>query len=442
MSPFGYLKGCVGALIAYPIAERLEKRDVRTKMRGLQSYYSLPFVKRRELAVARLTQILTFAGEYVPYYRDLFAARRFVPDKVRRDPRYMEDLPFLTKDIIREQGTRLLSSPLEGIKYHACKTGGSTGPSCVVYMDQEAADYSSAITRYSRERIGKMKYMSELHFASQFPDSFPLRDRLREHFKCIAMNRSNIFFDRLDAAGLEKIWHSLRSRLPYLVHGHPSTLYALACYVEQSYGGGKAFEVFESSGELLAPYMRETIARALRCRVTDRYGLAEFGVIAYELDPRRNELQVLESEGWPECLPLDGSEGDQELIFTGFRNRLMPLLRYHTGDLALVEERPDGFFLAHLVGRIHDTVLINGVPYTSQYVQDLLDRVGGIQEFQIDLRVSPPILRLVAEEGVDEKAVVRRIKGWWKEGFEVRFGRHEDLVRVGHRSKFRRVVQA
>jgi len=123
-----HLGGLVGALIAYPIAERLEKRDVRTKVGELRRHYGLPFSERRGLAVNRLIQILEFAGERVPYYRDLFAERRFAPDSVRRDTRYMEELPFLTKDIIQEQGTRLLSSPLDRIRHHECKTGGSTGP--------------------------------------------------------------------------------------------------------------------------------------------------------------------------------------------------------------------------------------------------------------------------------------------------------------------------
>jgi phenylacetate-CoA ligase len=439
----GYLGGLVRALIAYPIAERLEKRDVRTKVGELRRHYGMPFSERRGLAVNRLIQILEFAGERVPYYRDLFAERRFVPGKVRRDTRYMEDLPFLTKDIMQEQGARLLSSPLDGIRHHKCKTGGSTGASCVIYLDREAADYSSAVTQYARERIGKERRKPELHFAGRFPEAFPLRDRLREHCKCFAMNRSNLFFDRLDAVGLEEIWRTLRRSRPYLVHGHPSTLYALACHVAERYGGGKAFEVFESSGELLAPHMREAIALHLRCRVIDRYGLAEFGVIAYEPASDRNGLEVLESEGWPESLPLDGSsgDGDREIVFTGFRNRLMPLVRYRTGDLARLEERPNGFFLTDLVGRIHDVVAINGVVYPSHYIQDLLDRVGGIQDFQIDVRFSPPLLRLVMEAGADASEILQRLNAWWKDEMQIRIVQHCDLVRVGHRAKFRRVVQ-
>jgi len=435
------LKGYLGAYIAYPIAERFEQRDVHTKVQELKSYYSLPFPRRLSLARSKLIDIVKLAGEQVPYYQDLFAARGFIPDKLRKDLRYLEDLPYLTKDIIREQGDRLLSRSLDGIRYHQCKTAGSTGPSCAIYIDQEAADYSAAVIRHGREQIGKMRRMSELHFATQFPDAFPLRDRLRERCKCFAMNRSNIFFDRLDSAALEKIWLALSRRQPYLVHGTPSILYALACYVEHAHGGGKAFEVFESSGELLAPYMRETITRVFRCRVIDRYGMAEFGVIAYQLGPSPDRLQVLESEGWPELLPVEGSDSCQEFVFTGFRNRLMPLLRYRTGDLADVEETRDGFFLVGLMGRIHDAVPIHGLPYSSQYIQDVLDRVGGIQEFQIDMHFSPPVLRLVPEVGANQNEILTRLNGWWQDSFEMRFVQHDELVRVGHRSKFHHVVR-
>jgi hypothetical protein len=114
------------------------------------------------------------------------------------------------------------------------------------------------------------------------------------------MNRTNIFFDRLDEFGLEEMIQILKRRKPYLAHAHPSTIYPLACYVEKKYGNLKLFEVFESSGELLEPYQREVIAKALKCRVIDRYGLAELGVMAYQLGGEKSSLQVFESEGWVE----------------------------------------------------------------------------------------------------------------------------------------------
>ena len=440
--PLRLIKGLVSANIAYPYAEKREQREIRSKLNELRQFYRLDKAQRRAIATNRLVDTLRFAGDSVPYYRDLFAQFGFDPEKVRTDVRYLSDLPHLTKDIIREQGDRILSAPLDQTRHHVCKTGGSTGLSCVIHYDQAGADYSAAVTLYARERIGKIKHKTELHFACRFPDATVPQWPTREDFKCFAMNRSNIFFSSVDDAGLEEIWQTLKRRRPYLAHAHPSTIYALACYVERKYAGGKAFEVFESSGELLEPYQREAISRALRCRVVDRYGLAELGVVGYELSGAESGLQVMESEAWPESFEVEGAEnGEHELVFTGYRNHLMPLIRYRTGDLAKVEDGPQGFHLSNVVGRIHDLVSINGIEHPTHHIQDMLDhRVGGIQEFQIDLRSTPPLLKIVPEGFADKEEIRRKITGFWGQGFELQFVNHDAFVRVGRHAKFRHVV--
>jgi len=438
--PLRLLKGLVSAYIAYPVAERSEQRLIRPKLAELRRYYQLSFEKRLSIARDRLADTLVFAGKTVPYYQALFAQLAFDPEKVRRDVAYLRDLPYLTKDIIREQGDRLLSRSLEGLRHHACKTGGSTGVSTVIQYDQDAVDYSAAVTLYVRERIGKKKHKTELHFACRFPGADSKSWPSREDWKCFAMNRSNIFFDRIDDAGLEEIWQTLKRRRPFLIHEHPSTIYALACHIERRYGRGKAFEVFESSGELLQPYMREKIENVLRCRVVDRYGLAELGVMAYELDGQLYGLQVLESEGWPEQRADDDGH---ELVFTGFRNRLMPLIRYATGDRARVLQKQNAFVLTDVVGRIHDVVPINGVDHPTHHIMDMLDhRVGGIQEFQIDLRGVRPILRIVEEPQASREEIVRKLETFWPGAFQIEFVGHDAFMRVGHRAKFRHVVTA
>jgi phenylacetate-CoA ligase len=438
-----YIQGLLSSLIAYPIAERQEKRYILNKRTELRTYYKLSFDERKQVASAKLADMIEYAGHAIPYYRDLFQAQAIDPAKLRQDIRYLTDIPFLTKEIIREQGTRLLSHPLQEIRHHVRQTGGSTGLSCQLYYDQKALDYSAAVTLYARETAGKKMHMFELHFASRFPDVFPLKARLREQFKCFTMNRYNLFFDRLDEKGLDETWSALCRRKAHLVHAHPSTIYALACHIERTRGSSKAFDIFESSGELLEPYMRDKIERVLQCRVVDRYGLAEFGVIGYQTMPDSRALMVLDSEGWMESSPAQESSAEQpEIVFTGFRNRLMPLIRYRTGDLGHLTETEEGLFLNNMVGRIHDLIPINGITYPTHYIQDVLDRVGGIQEFQIDLRETPPLLLLVPETGADTDNIRTRLNTWWQDGFRVEFGAHNDLVRVGNRSKFRHVVKA
>lgn len=433
------LTGLLSAYVAYPIAEHLEKRDVRSKFRAIQQYYKEDFAQRKRIAQQRLESTLLFAQAKVPYYRDLFKTINFDPQRVSQDIAYLNDLPYLTKDIIREQGERMLSRSLDGYRHHACKTGGSTGLSSVIHYDQTAADYSAAVTLFCRDTIGKSKRKDELHFACRFPDVPIEKGWTKEDWKCLAMNRSNIFFDRLDEVGLEEIWQTLQHRNPYLVHGHPSTIYALACYVERQYGTAKAFTVFEPSGELLESYMRDTIARVLQCRVVNRYGLAEFGVMAYQLDEARDALQILDSEGWPETVVV---ETESELVLTGFRNQLMPLIRYRTGDLGVLQELDEGFFLTDIVGRVHDMVKINGIDHATHHIQDILDhRVGGIQEFQIDIRHAKPVLRIVPEPEANLEEITQKVVQHWQQAFDLEFVGHDDFVRVGRHAKFRHVVQ-
>lgn len=434
------IRGVAGAYIAYPLAEKLEQRDITSKVSELRKYYCLPYAQRKVLMLEKLVKTLSFAKTAVPYYRELFTKIQFDPEKLYSDIAYLRDVPYLTKDIIREQGERLLAAPLNSIRHHVRKTGGSTGTSAVIYYDQVGLDYSAAVTRYARERVGHSAAKSELHFAASFAKPPKMTLPSKDDVKNFALNRNNIFFDRLDDEGLGAILSELTHHRVHLVHGHPSTLYALACYVEANIGFVKVFDIFESSGELLQDYMRKKIKQVFNCVIVDRYGSAEFGVIGYEFDGEDSPMQLLDSEGWGENIATD--EGN-ELVFTGFHNRLMPLIRYATGDIATIEEGEQGQFLLGLTGRIHDLVDIGGVKYPTHNIMDVMDhKICGIQEFQIRVMESQkPIFNIVPEPHANVGDIQQKVLQYWKGNVEVAIVRNEDLVRVGRHAKFRHVVE-
>lgn len=440
----------IAASIAYPLAEAAEKRAVRPKVKWIHDEIDRSAAERCERAMRRLVEMVEFAGQHVPYYRDLFASISFDVDKLRADPAYFNDIPYLTKDIIREQGDRLLRQDREGLRVHANKTGGSTGTSAYVFYDQEAADWSSAVNRESRRRIGNAEWRSELHFASKFPETFPWRDRMREAVKCLAMNRYNVFFSSFDTVELESIWRQIKSARPHLVHGHPSTMEQLALYVQRTYGPQRTFAVFESSGELLDPQQRETIRTAFNCDVIDRYGLAEAGVVAYQIFPAQSAMRFYEFFAWPEIrsdsdidlVPTtpDGSVG--ELVITPLMNRMMPMLRYRTGDWAELAQTEEGFMVPRMMGRVHDVVTIGGRRLPTHYIQDVLDRVGGIEQFQLEASGNKLLLRVVPELNADIAAISQRVAEWWGDEVVVEAVGTGDLKLVGHRQKFRHLVNA
>jgi phenylacetate-CoA ligase len=128
-------------------------------------------------------------------------------------------------------------------------------------------------------------------------------------------------------------------------------MHQLALHLSSRSDLGKAFRIFESSGELLAEHQRATISRVFQCDIVNRYGLAEVGIVAYQTGQLNPRMLVLDPAAWPEIALVDetneffsfhkGRLG--ELVLTATKNRMMPLIRYRTGDLAVLSETPCGF---------------------------------------------------------------------------------------------------
>jgi phenylacetate-CoA ligase len=427
--------------VLYPLAERRLGRQIRVKADALRKQVNSTFAERQAWVRTQMAAHLERAGCEVPYYRDLFRQFHFDPLKLVDDAAYLQDLPYLTKDIIREQGARLLSERFDPAKLHARESGGSTGPSTRVYYSQEALDWTAAVNLVSLEWAGKRLHMRELHLATRFPETFPWRDRMKERVKEIVLNRTNLFTDHFDPPALDNAWKRIRRARPYLIQGHPSTLYALATHLrDQGVKARGVVEIFESTGEVLEPKKREVIETVFGCRAIDRYGNAEFGVLAHErLGDPQSRLIVLDTIAWPEVALR---EGRSELVFTGLRNDAMPLVRYRTGDLAELESTGEGFFLRRVVGRVHDIVRIGEHHYPTHYLQDLLDRLGGVDEFQVVQQDGPSLLRLVVPDESRRDALARRIESWWGDAVKLEFTNFDGLSRRGWRSKFSHLVDS
>lgn len=442
------VRGLVGSLVVFPVAERLEGRDMRSKQCALAAEMSAPFAERRQRSWNRLVDLVRFSAQKVPYYRDLFSRIGFDADSLARDPKYLNDIPYLTKDIIRAEGERLLREDHMVFRKHVTKSGGSTGPSVHVVYDQEGADWSSAVTRYARAKAGAGAAQLQLHLAARFSDRFPARDRMREQMKCLANNRLNVTFVSFAPNDLDHIWARIRAIRPFMVHGHPSTMYQLALYVADRDNGKNTFDVFESSGEMLDDKQRGTIARVFGCTVIDRYGLAEAGVVAYQTDPSQPGMTVFDPFAWLETADVafdaelphasDGRSG--EIVVTPLHNRMMPLLRYRSGDIATLRETANGFILTDMVGRIHDVVDIAGVRVPTHHIQDVLDRAGKIREFQIEHKDGRPHFRIVAENPETTDAIRNTLAQSWGDAVSVEFIEPGALKLQGWRSKFRHLV--
>ena len=168
--------------------------------------------------------------------------------------------------------------------------------------------------------------------------------------------------------------------------------------------------VFESTGEVLDAKKREAIETVFDCRAIDRYGNAEFGVLAYERMRRHGSsadglrLHRLARES----APREGHEraGVYRLCAT------TPCRWFATAPATwpTCKPPPTVSISPNIVGRVHDLVRIGEHRYPTHYLQDLLDRIGGIDEFQVVERDGASLLRLVVPDANHRVAVSRRIE--------------------------------
>lgn len=432
-----YLK----AYILYPVLEKTLLRRILVKLEIIKKYGKISLPVRLVLRKKKLADVLRMAKENVPYYRELFRKLNFDPGKVEKDTSYLNELPYLDKNIIIEQGPRLLNKKYTRDSLHIRKTGGSTGPSTLIYYSQSALDWTAAANLLVFEWAGKKRHMREAQLSNRQPNLEPWENRLKERLKCLAMNRTNILTDIFDKDSLAKIWERLKKAKPYLIQGHPSTLYALALFLKGNNETAEGIlKVFESTGEVLDKKKRETIEDAFSCEVFDRYGNAEFGVVSHELKDPKGKQKVLDFITWPEILNLEN--GINEIVLTGLTNDAMPLIRYRTGDLGKLEVCEDGFYLKDIQGRVHDIVKIGDKNYPTHYIQDLLDKIGGVAEFQLELKDSLlPLLRIALSDANAKGAITERINALWLGKIVLEFTDFAGLKRVGWREKFRYVVQ-
>lgn len=425
--------------ILYPLGEHFSGRTILEKLRILRREAALPFAERRRLALERLYRQASEAGQKVPYYRDLFAARHFQPEWLKNSPKALEELPWLTKDIIREQGQRMLNEDYAGGFLHERKTGGSTGPSTLIYYSQEALDWTAAQNILMLEWAGKRLGEREVHLSTRFLEP-PTPEGIKyEKRKCFLLNRVNILTKDHSEKEMEDLLRLLQKTRPVSVQGHASTIYALANYMESKHiVSGRLFDIFVSTGESILDSRKQKIQRVIGCRVADRYGAAEFGVMAQQLS-QSDDLLVSDSLVWPEMTDCD-QDGVGELVFTALRNDAMPLIRYKIGDLGLLEERDTGWWISHLSGRVHDEVSIAGHVYPTHYLLDVLDhRCPGILDFQVLARNgTAEELDLVIGEGQDITLIAQHLQKEFP-GLPVRQIQPAELRFVGRRGKFRYV---
>lgn len=421
------------------IIEFTLKRKINQKVSILKRFYLMDDHEKKKIQNQKLLKIINYSYENIKFYKKFYDQNNVPINKIQNDIKYFEDFPLIDKKILRENYYDFFSSKIK--KTYSNCSSGTTGDSVRFFYDTNAADYSSAVTIFCRVQ-NISKYDKQIHFSSLVETQAGLSKQ--DLFKSIIFNRENIVYQDLSDEVLFEVYKKIKIIKPTLIHSHPSVMFLLAGYVENNFSKEEStsmFGIFESSGEILENYMAKKIRNVFNCKILNRYGLSEFGIVAYQLSSDQNYLEVINRCFKAESVLKNTSDKIGEIVISGLENFYMPLIKYKSGDLGNVYSQGSQTFIKDIHGRVHDFFYIDQKKYSTHFLMDILDhKVLNIRNFQILVKFNSVLLNLVIENDDYFPQTKINCQKYLPKGLKYDFINDSELKLSGNRSKFNHIV--
>lgn len=365
----------------------------------------------------RLTALLQHAWKHTDYYREVLSDCRVVRDgKVDLDR--FEEIPFLTKDILRDEADRLRAKvvPKGRSPYPNSSGGSTTGQPASFWQDSYYWDMNIANKLYHFEVLGKELGDSEMKVWGSERDLTTGTIGFTAKLKNYIYNRKFEQCFLLPEKQILSIINDINRFKPKIIWTYRDGMDVIASYILRNGLTPYSPVAIYAGGATLYPHIVERIEKAFQAPVINFYGSRELGDVACQCEEKGglhiasmfNKVEVIDKQG-NSVLDQEG-----ELTVTTLMNYTMPLIRYRVGDVGNLtsEQCPCGRgwpMLGHVSGRVVD-VLINskGEHIDPIYMlmvgaaafRDLVQRYQIVQE---DL--SKIIVRIILTPHVSEEQV-------------------------------------
>ena len=368
------------------LSDKVSKRKIFSKFKEIGDFYSKSFDERKNIITAKLSFTLKNAYENIPYFYNLAEDNKindlFLNFKIEN----LKEIPFMDKDTLRINRKFLLKPDFTN-KIQNCYTNGSTGGRVAVAYDQESIDWSSAVMLFCRNLYGHKLINKEVHLATDTRSRGNKVERLGQFSKELVNNRSNIFIKDFKKESTFDYLKELRGHRTNLLHGMPSQINGL---VSESMDKFK-IPFIETSGEFLRQEQRVKIEEFFSARVIDRYGLAESGIVAYQM-PKQENLSVIDFHTFVEV------DDNGEIVITNLNNHIMPLIRYRTGDFCEKKGSLGGFEQIEMKsGREHTLINFEGNKLNTATIEDLIFQIEGVKDLQFQITKNKKIAKILVE---------------------------------------------
>lgn len=416
------LKSLAGQVAARVPASYLLGARFRASLAFARKAQWWPAERAREYQLARVRELCLLAYEKTDYYRRTFRQAGFVPG----DLKSLEDLsglPTIDKETIRTSMSSMCTVPSgsSGVDYVA--TGGSSGEPLrfLIGSDRSAVEYAYLLASWERAgyRLGSPLAVFRGNVVK------PRRDGLRHEHDPL-LNRHYYSNFHMAAQDIRRYLEHIATLGPCFFLVYPSAIDTIARFLEES--GTPAppnIRGILAGSENVYDEYRPRAESVFRTRFFSWYGHSEKLVLAAECE-KSAEYHVWPTYGYFELLDPDGHAitrpGQRgEIVGSGFINRVIPFVRYRTGDYAVLSGQRckacgrEQTVLSHIEGRWPqgDLTARDGSPISMTAFNvhdDTFEATQGFQFFQSEpgqavLRVVPT--RPLARE--DRERIVSRV---------------------------------
>ncbi|MFP5390660.1 MAG: hypothetical protein ACLGI6_03810 [Gammaproteobacteria bacterium] len=297
----------------------------------------------QERAEQKLLATLRWAAETVPAYAHLReASRRDVPAL-----ELLSCFPLLSKQDIKADPARYLSGRMPPETHLLAYTGGSTSVPMKLHLEKYVSRskdfaYNSTFDRIAgigpRDTILALRGRT-VPGADKPGGPLWMFDPIKRYL--------HLSSDHLEPRFMARYLEAIRSWKPSFIHAFPSALTPLALWLRAHPAPDisariRAIQLFS---ENVYDYQVELMREVFGCPVLLDYGHSERAVKAISL-PDDGRYFFWPLYGRVELVGLDGRLVSTpgvlgEIVATGFDNRVMPLIRYRTGDLAMWSASPN-----------------------------------------------------------------------------------------------------
>lgn len=323
------------------MAEQNRLYDLWLTARGIDTYRSLlrnsqywSADRMAEYQYERCRRLLIYAYEHTEYYQRAFWHAAFDPYRCFRGLDDLSRVPRLTKAEARAQQAALCD-PAALPRAMELRTSGTTGEVFRAYVSPEHWVMEQGIVWRHWSWLG-------YRFRDRMAILRSYAPRPGQPYWRLDRARNFLYFSayHLTPANAREYLRVLADWRPTVLRGYPSALYLLAQVALASRWQPPLLKGVLTASETVLPQYREAIERAFRTRVFDWYGQGECTVTLNECEAHEG-LHVNAEYGICELVPdLALAPNERRIVATNLTNTAMPLIRYDTGDVAIL--RPGG----------------------------------------------------------------------------------------------------